>query len=236
MRSIAALCVVIVAALLASGAARAQNPTTPGAIPDPGSYQGSLELQRRQDEQDRQWRQQQEQPAPQYAPQPGYGAPSSPQRGGAAPALPKVMPDFAASDRAIAAMSRGDYATANRILKPLVARGDMSAQYLAGVMNERGMGAPPNYAVARQLFLKSAMQGWPAAMMNLGGLHAQGEGGAVDNVQAYRWFTLAIPRLRDNPDLRKDAVDYRNSLVRKMTRAQIAQAESLARQTPAPTF
>lgn len=60
-----------VATLAFFGAASAQdgNPTTPGAIPNPGTYQGSLELQRQQDHQDQQFRQQQ--------PQPQYGNPSS---------------------------------------------------------------------------------------------------------------------------------------------------------------
>jgi hypothetical protein len=57
-------------ALLASAAAPAgaqdENPTTPGAIPDPGSYQGSMQLQQQE-------RQQDEQTGRQYAPAPSYG-------------------------------------------------------------------------------------------------------------------------------------------------------------------
>ena len=64
----------ILALSVAGGGARAQdeNPTTPGAIPNPGTYQGSMELQRRSDEQDQQFRQQQQQPQyqqPRYNPQ-----------------------------------------------------------------------------------------------------------------------------------------------------------------------
>ncbi|MFL5297049.1 MAG: hypothetical protein ACJ798_11775 [Phenylobacterium sp.] len=63
-----------VASLALFGGASAQegNPTTPGAIPNPGSYQGSTELQRQQDQQDQQFRQQQQQ-----QPQPQYGNQSS---------------------------------------------------------------------------------------------------------------------------------------------------------------
>ena len=56
-----------------STAARAQdeNPTTPGAIPNPGSYQGSQVLQQQSDQQDQQFRQQQQGQQQQNAP--GYG-------------------------------------------------------------------------------------------------------------------------------------------------------------------
>ena len=68
----------VLAGALGSHAARAQ--TTPGAIPNPGTYQGSMQLQQEQDRQSQQFRQQSSQ---QYQPQQqqqGYGqrtAPSS---------------------------------------------------------------------------------------------------------------------------------------------------------------
>lgn len=61
--------------------AQDENPTTPGAIPNPSTYQGSTELQRQSDQQDQQYRQQQQQQS--YSGQPqqgGYG--SSPSSGG----------------------------------------------------------------------------------------------------------------------------------------------------------
>lgn len=39
-----------------------ENPSTPGQIPDPGTYQGSTVLQQQSDQQDQQYRQQQQQP------------------------------------------------------------------------------------------------------------------------------------------------------------------------------
>jgi hypothetical protein len=66
-----------VATLAVFGGASAQdeNPTTPGAIPNPGTYQGSMELQRQQDQQDQQDQQfrQQQQPQPQYGNQSSAG-------------------------------------------------------------------------------------------------------------------------------------------------------------------
>jgi hypothetical protein len=40
-----------------------ENPSTPGQIPDPGTYQGSTVLQQQSDQQDQQFRQEQQQPA-----------------------------------------------------------------------------------------------------------------------------------------------------------------------------
>jgi len=69
-------------ALLARGAALAEdeNPTTPGAIPNPGSYQGSMALQQQeqqqyqqQEQQNQQMQQRLNQNYQQYAPRPGGG-------------------------------------------------------------------------------------------------------------------------------------------------------------------
>jgi hypothetical protein len=56
---------------LSAGTAIAQdeNPTTPGAIPNPGTYQGSMQQQQQSDQQDQQFRQQQQAQQPQYVPQ-----------------------------------------------------------------------------------------------------------------------------------------------------------------------
>src|ERR1700693_1146099 len=64
--------------------AQDENPTTPGAIPNPSTYQGSTELQRRSDQQDQQYRQQQQQPSYQGQPQQG-GRASSQSSGGQSP-------------------------------------------------------------------------------------------------------------------------------------------------------
>ena len=120
-----------VLALVAVGAiAQDENPTTPGAIPDPSTYQGSMELQRQSDQQDQQYRQQQSQPQPYYQPnypQPNRGAPTAgyvPRRSAAAPppsrmgaqAFGKESPGDVTADKLVA---RGDYAGALRIWRPL---------------------------------------------------------------------------------------------------------------------
>jgi multidrug efflux pump subunit AcrA (membrane-fusion protein) len=49
---------IAIAVPLAAAEAQ-ENPTTPGAIPNPGTYQGSMELQRQSDERDQQQREEQ---------------------------------------------------------------------------------------------------------------------------------------------------------------------------------
>src|SRR5437016_3936446 len=80
-RSTLPLIALALAAVIAAPARAQEEPSTPGQIPDPGTYQGSQVLQQQSDQQDQQFRQQQQQ---QYAPQNGgqysggnYGSRSS---------------------------------------------------------------------------------------------------------------------------------------------------------------
>ncbi len=75
MRTYAKLTALLAVMTLGAGPARAQdeNPTTPGAIPNPGTYQGSLALQQ-QEQQNVQTLQRMDQSYGQYAPHGGGGA------------------------------------------------------------------------------------------------------------------------------------------------------------------
>jgi hypothetical protein len=75
----------VLLAVLGSTAARAQ--TTPGAIPDPGTYQGSTQIQQEQDRQAQQYRQQS---APSFQQQPQQPQGSYP---GSSPATSNAGPD-----------------------------------------------------------------------------------------------------------------------------------------------
>lgn len=74
-----ALAIGFMLASALAGAAWAQDEegTTPGQLPDPGTYQGSVQLQQQSDQQDQQFRQQQQQPSeqPSYN-QPAYNQPA----------------------------------------------------------------------------------------------------------------------------------------------------------------
>jgi hypothetical protein len=69
---------ILLATVLASQTAPAQ--TTPGAIPNPGTYQGSMEIQRQEDQQAQQYRQQttQQPQQPQQLPGSDLGRTSAP--------------------------------------------------------------------------------------------------------------------------------------------------------------
>jgi uncharacterized protein len=166
----------------------------PGAIPDPSTYQGSMEMQRQSDAQDRKFREQQQQSEQQrqsyqqqsyesgsssrlYA-EPG---PQALQQRNAAPALNPLA----------AAFQRGDYATVLKILRPKAMAGRASAQHNLGFMYEKGYGVPRNPVVAASWYQKSADQGYPAGQLALGRLYFEGNGLRRDLVEAYKWMYLA---------------------------------------------
>jgi hypothetical protein len=220
-----------------------ENPTTPGAIPDPSTYQGSIELQRQSDERDQQLRDQQQQQQQQYqSPSPqrtsgNYGA--SQQSGGGPRRVPPRVPiNFTADNRAMAAAGRHDYATALAIVRPLAAHGDLLAQYLLGAMYDNGKGLAENHPLALQWYQRSAAGGFSMSMRNLGTMYRNGEAtGRPNYVQAYRWYALALAHLvpgeadTDNlQELNQDLIDVSG----KMTDAQISAAKKLASETNAP--
>jgi TPR repeat protein len=59
-------------------------------------------------------------------------------------------------------------------------------------------------------------------------MYQTGQGVARDYVQAYKWFTLAASRFPAAE--REYAVSFRDLVAAKMTPAQIAEAQKLARQ------
>jgi TPR repeat protein len=215
--------------------AQDENPTTPGAIPNPGTYQGSMELQRRSDQQDKQFRQQQSL-QPQYQ-QPRYN-PQQPRYGGSRPSpgaqqetqpRPDANPfgtlspgDLAAQD----ALNRGDWAGAVRLWRPLAKRGDVNAEYNLGVMYDLGHGIGMNKAEAARWYLRAAERGMGPAMLNLGAIIMIGSRRPADLVPAYKWFLVAA---RDtDPGVRANAQQNLGLVAPLMSRGQIAQAEAQA--------
>jgi hypothetical protein len=231
---------VTLAGLLATGGAAAQdeNPTTPGAIPNPGTYQGSMQLQQQSDRQDQQFRQQQQQT---FNP-PSYpsGNSSSGRRQAGAPASNGPAPEPPRRDSgqsqeaatpesraAEAANNRRDYVEAMRILRVLDARGSAQAAYNIGMYYEDGLGVAANKTEAAAWFLKAADRGMGLAMGNLAVLIGQRPETAENLVQAYKWFTLAIGHV---PEAQRGvALSNREIIARRMTRADIDRALTLAR-------
>jgi len=159
---------------------------------------------------------------------------------------------------ASAAYNSQDYATAYRLFRTLADSGNVYAQGAIGVMYAKGQGVPRNDAEAvkwyrlaadggnaeSQLALarmyetgrgvsqsdveaatwyrRAADQGESWAQTNLGVKYARGQGVPQDYVAAYMWFDLSAAQGD------QVAVSNRDAAARRMTAAQIAEAQKLA--------
>ncbi len=135
-----------------------------------------------------------------------------------------AAPAWAGFDEGMAAYNRGDYATALREWRPLADQGDAVAQYNLGAMYDEGLGVPQDYVQAVKWSRKAAEQGHASAQYSLGAMYAQGHGVTQDYVQAYTWFNLA------GAQGDKVAFTSRDRVAKRMTPAQISEAQRLARE------
>jgi TPR repeat protein len=90
-----------------------------------------------------------------------------------------------------------------------------------------------DYATALRFIRPLAEQGDASAQYNLGVLYDNGLGVPQDKVRAYMWFTLSAAQGRDG------AAAFRDLIARRMTPAQIEEAQKLTREwkpnTPSPS-
>jgi uncharacterized protein len=156
----------------------------------------------------------------------------------------------------VAAVKRGDFATALRLFRPLADQGDDVAQFDLGVMYNKGWGVPRDYVQAAKWYRLAAAQGNADAQYNLGILYDDGH----RYVEAVKWYRKAadqglgdaqfnlgllyakgqgVPRdyvqaymwfelsaAQDD----KSAISNRDAAARRMTPEQIAEAQKLARE------
>ncbi len=172
-------------------------------------------------------------------------------------AVPAHAADF---DAGVEAYKLGDYATALPIFRQLDDQGNAFAQYNLGLMYTRGEGVPQDYKEAVKWYRKAADQGDVPAQYNLGTMYLNGWGVTQDYVVAIRLFRKAVNRGEAQVQVKlglmyeegwgvaqnyvlahmwfnlaaaqgeKDARKQRDSLAEKMTPAQIAEAQKLARE------
>ena len=138
---------------------------------------------------------------------------------------------------AAGAYERKDFATALGIWRPLAAEGNAEAQTLLAAMYWSGEGVPRDHAEAAKWYLRAAEKGYARAQNDIGFMYGFGEGiPPRDDVQAYKWLSLAIQRYTaKNQDRLDQAIKDRATLVARMTPAQVADAERLVGQwKPAP--
>ena len=138
--------------------------------------------------------------------------------------------------------------------------GDAAAQNQLGLLYYEGKGVPQNYQQAKQWFEEAATQGHTGAQTNLGTLYLNGEGAPQSDRMALFWFSQAAERgdalacarlglmyargrgvLQDSIQAHmwynlsaaqgeNRSAAARDALAQRMTPAQIAEAQRLARE------
>ena len=144
----------------------------------------------------------------------------------AAAVLATVVVMLGPYEDAKAAYNKGDYAAVRRLLSSfiLALAGNSDAQHNLGVMYDNGQGVTQDYAAAMSWYRKAAEQGDAYAQTNLGVMYYSGRGVPQDYVQAHMWWSLAAAKGD------ADAINNLDQIAAKMTPAQIAEAQKLARE------
>ncbi len=122
-----------------------------------------------------------------------------------------------------------DYAEAVKWFQLAAKQGDAGAQFGLGGMFYHGQGVPQDYAAAVKWYRLAAKQGVASAQFGLGAMYHNGQGVPQDYVHAHKWFNLAASQLPPGPD-HDLAVKNRENVAAKMTPAQVAEAQRLARE------
>lgn len=110
-------------------------------------------------------------------------------------------------------------------------QGHALAQFNLGLMYYKGESGPQDFAEAARWFRRAAEQGHANAQSGLGFMYEIGGGVPHNLVQAHKWHNLAAFRASSSdPDLREKAVRSRDRVAARLTPAQLAKAQRLARE------
>jgi hypothetical protein len=123
-----------------------------------------------------------------------------------------------------------DYAEAVEWYRRAADQGNAKAQSNLGFMYSSGYGVLQDYAEAVKWYRKGADQGDAETQRALGMMYATGQGVPGDYVEAHKWLNLAASRYPAGAEDRDKAVKMRDTVASKMTPAQIAEAQKLARE------
>lgn len=121
-----------------------------------------------------------------------------------------------------------DYIQARQWYEIAAGQGLAKAQFYLGTLYHFGDGVPQDYAQAAKWFEKAAAQGLAEAQFSLGFLYEYGVGVPQDDVLAYMWFNLAA--VSSKGEAQKLATGGRDRITLRMAPAQIAEAQTLARE------
>ncbi len=126
------------------------------------------------------------------------------------------------------AYRRKDYRSALREWQPLAEHGHPRAEFYLGVMYQNGRGLPQNHAEASKWYSRAARQNYSRAQYNLGIMYMRGEGVSFNPAHTYKWLSLADMHLPKGK-YRDNAERLRDSVRNKMSPAQVAEGQRLAR-------
>ena len=148
-------------------------------------------------------------------------------------ATPVVAQDY---NKGVEAYERGNFPVALQEWLPLAKRGKASAQFNLCQMYFLGRGVSQNYAEALNWCTLAADQGNAKAQNTIGRMYDTGRGLEQNFTRAYMWYALAVEqanRLQPNMNVgrfARDARAARDSVARRMTPEQIAEAQDFARE------
>ena len=94
----------------------------------------------------------------------------------------------------VSAHTRGDFATALQLWRPLADQGNAPAQFNLGIAYQRGEGVPQDFEQALKWYRLSADQGYARAQFNLAVMYHRGEGVPQNFEQAATWYREAAER------------------------------------------
>ena len=121
--------------------------------------------------------------------------------------------------------------TAREWFEKSAAQGNADAQSNLGFLYEKAQG---DYAKAREWYEKASAQRHAAALSNLGWMYANGQGVPQDYVRAYMWWSLAVAYSTSKEEESEESI--LDKLARRMTPAQIAEAQRLSQQCQKQQF
>lgn len=128
-----------------------------------------------------------------------------------------------------ASASKPNYGVAAYWFRMAADQGDANAQGNLGIMYRNGDGVIQDYAEAVRLCSAAADKGESFAQATLGEMYQHGQGVIQDYVKAHMWFNIAASRALF-PFAQQMCAKQRDLVASKMTPAQVAEAQRMARE------
>ena len=127
-----------------------------------------------------------------------------------------------------------DYGQAKEWFEKAAKQRHVGAQADLGTLYLQGAGAPQSAQMAMFWFRQAAEHGDGLACAKLGWMYAEGQGVIQDSVQAHMWYSVAAAALSGDDAM--VAIKLRDHVSSRMTTAQIAKAQKMARRCQETKF